>query len=370
MTTGYLWHEVFGWHDTGSGPLFQADPAAGIQPLAHLANADTKRRVHELVCVSGLIEHLTRIPSRAATEDEIRRVHTAEHVERIKRESQQPKGGDAGDGFSPFGKGGFDIAALAAGSVIAMTEAVVNRTVDNGYALVNPPGHHAVPSTGMGFCIFNNVAIAVRHAQAQLGIGRVAVVDWDVHHGNGTQAAFADDPTVLTISLHQDNCFPPNSGPYTDRGTGDGFGYDLNIPMPPGTGDGGYRYAAETVIAPALEAFRPELIMVASGFDANGMDPLARQLITSQEFVHLTQTVLEAAEGSAEGRLVLVQEGGYSPVYVPFCGLLTIAALAGESVLEDPFFPIIAGQSGHDLEPHQKELVDRVAAFVADISAG
>jgi acetoin utilization deacetylase AcuC-like enzyme len=251
-----------------------------------------------------------------------------------------------------------------------MVEAVVDRTVDNGYALVNPPGHHALPGNGMGFCLFNNVAVAVRHAQAELGIRRVAVVDWDVHHGNGTQAAFVDDPTVLTISLHQDNCFPPDSGPLTDRGTGAGTGYDLNIPMPPGTGDGGYRYAAEAVIAPALEAFRPELIVVASGFDANGMDPLARQLISSRAFVHLTETVMAAADSFAGGRLVLVQEGGYSPVYVPFCGLLTIATLAGVRVQEDPILPIIAGQSGHELEPHQKDVVDRAAGLVADITAG
>jgi acetoin utilization deacetylase AcuC-like enzyme len=367
MTTGYLWHEVFGWHDTGTGPLMGPDPAAGVQPHAHLAHPDTKRRLHELVAVSGVLDHLTRVSARPATEAELLRVHTPEHVQRIQQESRLPKGGDAGDGFSPFGKGAYELAALAAGGTLAMTEAVVARSIDNGYALVNPPGHHARPETGMGFCIFSNVAIAVRHAQAALGIGRVAVVDWDVHHGNGTQAAFEDDPSVLTISLHQDNCFPPNSGPVDDRGTGAGTGCALNIPMPPGTGDGGYRYATDTVIAPALEAFAPELVVVASGFDANGMDPLARQLITSQSFVHLTKTVLDAAARSAEGRLVLVQEGGYSPVYVPFCGLATIAALAGLPEPEDPFYPILAGQAGHDLQPHQKQAVDRAAAHVADL---
>jgi acetoin utilization deacetylase AcuC-like enzyme len=367
MTTGYLWHEVYGWHDTGSGPLMGPDPAAGVQPLAHLAHPDTKRRIHELVSVSGVIDSLVRVRPRPATEAELLRVHTAEHVERIKAESLLPKGGDAGDGFSPFGRGGYEVAALAAGGTIAMTEAVVGGAVDNGYALVNPPGHHARPETGMGFCVFSNVAVAVRHAQAELGIGRVAVVDWDVHHGNGTQAAFDDDPSVLTISLHQDNCFPPASGPVDDRGSGAGTGYALNIPMPPGTGDGGYRYATDTVIAPALEAFAPELVVVACGFDANGMDPLARQLITSTTFVHLTETVLSAAAGSAEGRLVMSQEGGYSPAYVPFCGVATIATMAGLPVPEDPFFPILAGQAGHDLQPHQKEAVDRAAAHVPDL---
>jgi acetoin utilization deacetylase AcuC-like enzyme len=368
MTTGYLWDEVFGWHDTGTGTLFPADPDAGHQPIAnHVAHPDTKRRMHELICVSGLVNHLTRIAPRTATEGELTRVHTPEHVERIKRESQQPKGGDAGDGISPFGKGGYRIAALGAGSAIAMTEAVVNGTVDNGYALVNPAGHHALPETGLGFCIFNNVAIAARHAQAELGIERIAIVDWDVHHGNGAQAIFGDDPSVLTVSLHQDRCFPPNSGLVSDRGTGAGHGYNINIPMPTGTGDGGYQYAAETVIGPALEAFAPELVLVASGFDPNAMDPLARQLVTTRGFITLTETVMAAADRSAQGRLVLVQEGGYSPVYVPFCGLATIETLAGVHVLDDAILPVVGGMGGHDLEPHQKALVDQVAEFIADV---
>lgn len=367
MSTGYLWHEVFGWHDTGTGPLFGADPATGIAPLAHLANPDTKRRLHELVCVSGLVDHLTRIAGRPATDEELRRVHTAEHVDRIRTESAWPKGGDAGDGFSPFGRGGFEVAALSAGGAIAMTEAVVRGEVDNGYALINPPGHHALPQTGMGFCMFNNAAVAVRHAQAELGIGRIAVVDWDVHHGNGTQATFYDDPTVLTISLHQDNCFPPQSGPMSDRGEGAGHGYNLNVPLPPGSGDGAVAYAAEHVVAPALAAYRPELVVVASGFDAGGMDPLARQLVTSAGFATLTRTVMDAAAATADGRLVLLQEGGYSPAYVPFCGVHTIATLAGVEPIADPFYPIIAGQRGAELEPHHAAVVDQAAALVADL---
>ncbi len=368
MTTGYLWDEIFGWHDTGSGAFFPADPDAGHQPIAnHVAHPDTKRRMHELICVSGLADHLTRIVPRTATDEEILRVHTPEHLARIKAESELPKGGDAGDGVSPFGKGAFRIAARAAGSAIAMTEAVVAGTVDNGYALVNPPGHHAVPETGMGFCIFNNVAIAVRHAQAALGVERVAIVDWDVHHGNGAQAIFADDPSVLTLSLHQDNCFPPDSGHLHDRGTGAGHGANVNIPMPLGCGDGAYQYAATTVIGPALDAFQPDLILVPSGFDANAMDPLARQLVTTRAFITLAETVLAAAERHAGGRLVLVQEGGYSPVYVPFCGLATIETLAGVHVLDDGLLPILGGMGGHALEPHQKALVDSVTDLIPDI---
>ncbi|MCO1656140.1 class II histone deacetylase [Pseudonocardia humida] len=370
MTTGYLWDEIFGWHDTGTGSLFPADPDVGHQPLNHVAHPDTKRRMHELVCVSGLIDHLTRIAPRPATQEQLRRVHTAEYIERIVRESAQPKGGDAGDGISPFGKGAHRIAALGAGSAIAMTEAVVSGAVDNGYALVNPAGHHALPETGLGFCIYNNVAIAAKHARAELGVERIAIVDWDVHHGNGAQAIFAEDPSVLTVSIHQDRCFPPDSGLIDERGTGPGEHYNINIPMPVGCGDGAYQYAAEAVIGPALHAYAPDLVLVASGFDPNAMDPLARQLVTTRGFVTLTRTVVEAARRSAGGRLVLLQEGGYSPIYVPFCGLATIQELAGVHVLDDPLLPVVGGMGGHDLEPHQKALVDRAAAFVADLRRG
>ncbi|SCX54430.1 Acetoin utilization deacetylase AcuC [Klenkia marina] len=369
MSTGYLWHEVFGWHDTGSGPLFPADPAIGIAPMPHLANSDTKRRMHELVAVSGLLDHLTRIEGRPATREELLRVHTPEHVDRIVAESASARGGDAGDGFSAFGRGAYEVAALGAGSAIAMTEAVVSGRVDDGYALVNPAGHHAVAGTGMGFCIFNNVAVAARHAQAELGVERVAIVDWDVHHGNGAQAIFAADPSVLTLSVHQANCFPPDSGHLHQRGEGAGHGYNLNVPLPPGCGDGAYGYLAETVLAPALAAFEPDLVIVASGFDAGAMDPLARQMVTSTGFAHLVDTVRDAAASSPQGRLVMVQEGGYSPLYVPFCGLATISALAGVHVLDDPVLPIVAAQGGADLLPHQREAVDAAAALVADLRA-
>ena len=371
MTTGYLYHEIFGWHDTGSNAgLFGADPAAGLQPFMHMENAETKRRIHELIVVSGLIDRLERVRPRHASEEEILKDHTRDHLERIKTESGWPKGGDAGDGFSPFGKGGYEIATLAAGGVFAMVEAVVNGDVANGYALVRPPGHHAVAGSGMGFCVFGNLAIAARHARDVLGVRRIAVVDWDVHHGNGTQSFFYGDPDVLTISLHQDNCFPPNSGALTERGDGDGFGYALNVPLPPGTGDGGYLYAMDQVVAPALRRFRPDLILVASGFDGSAMDPLARQLLTSVGYRSMTRRLMDVAEDVCSGRIAMSHEGGYNPVYVPFCGLAVIETLAGAEPFDDPFLPVVSGMAGQDLQPHQKAHVDEVAALVGDISGG
>lgn len=368
MATGYLYHEMFDWLDHGTrAALFPSDPRRGVQPLWHYDLADTRRRMHELVVVSGLIDELVPIRPRPATEDELRRVHTPEHIARIQAESDQPGGGDAGDGISPFGCGTYDIAALAAGGVIETVEAVWDNRVRNAYALVRPPGHHAVAETGMGFCVFNNVAIAVRHAQRVLGAARVAIVDWDVHHGNGTEAIFAADPTVLTISLHQDNVFPVDSGRLTDRGSGDGFGFALNLPLPAGTGDGGYRYAMETVVVPAIQRFRPDLVMVSCGFDAGAMDPLGRQMVTSDGFRELTAQVAAAADEVCGGRLVLSHEGGYNPATVPFCGLAVLESLCGKKTVADPFLPFVSEMAGQDLQPLQQAVIDAAAAHLADL---
>jgi acetoin utilization deacetylase AcuC-like enzyme len=358
---------LYGWHDTGTNTgLFPANPLAGLQPFSHFESAESKKRMHELLAVSGLLERLVPLSPRPATDEEILRVHSRAHLERIKAESTLPKGGDAGDGFSPFGHGGYDIALLAAGGTIVAVDAVLDGDVDNAYALVRPPGHHAVREMGMGFCIFSNVAVAVRHARSARDVGRVAIVDWDVHHGNGTQEAFYDDPTVLTISIHQDNVFPPNSGALDERGDGQGSGYALNVPLPAGSGNGAYLDTIDRVVVPAIRAFRPELIVVACGFDASALDPLARAMVSSSGFRAMTDRLVELAAELCDGRLVMSHEGGYSPVYVPFCGLAVLESLSGvKTVMEDSFAPIVEGFAGQDLQPHQAEIIEQAAALAA-----
>ncbi|HEY3505803.1 MAG TPA: class II histone deacetylase [Actinocatenispora sp.] len=371
MSTGYVYHPLFAWHDTGTTTgVFQPDPRLGIQPYRHFENPDTKRRIHELIEVSGVLDELVRIAPTPIAEEEILRVHTPRHIAHLKAQSELPRGGDAGDGFSPFGRGAYEIALLSAGGVAAAVDATVGGTVDNAYALVRPPGHHAEADLGMGFCMLNNVAIAVRHAQHVLGLRRVAVIDWDVHHGNGTQHIFESDPDVLTISLHQSNNFPPNSGLLEERGVDAGFGSALNIPLPPATGDEGYLHAMDEVVAPAIRRFAPELILVSCGFDANALDPLARQAVTSVGFAKLTERVLALADSpSCGGRVVMAHEGGYSPEQVPFCGLAVVKTLAGlpYSGDEDPFHPIVAGYDGIDLQPQQRAVVAAAATFVPDV---
>lgn len=368
-TVGYLWDTLYGWVDTGSGGFTAADPAAGLQPIGHhVAHADTKRRFHEAVQVSALRKHLTTLEPQPASDEDLLRVHTAEHVESIKTQSQNPKGGDAGDGATPFGKGGYDIGKLAAGGALRAAEAVVNGEVDTAYALINPPGHHAERARGMGFCLFNNASVAAAYAKEKLGLTRVAIVDWDVHHGNGTQDIWWDNPEVLTISLHQNKCYPPESGFREHNGQGAGEGAALNIPLPPGSGNKVYEMAVKDVVGPALKAFEPELIIVASGFDASVMDPLARQMVTQQGFKSMTEQIMAVADEVCEGKVVFVQEGGYSPYYLPVCGLGVLEVLTGvESRFGDPFSTLFSTQGVDDLFDHQRHEVAEAAKLVAKV---
>jgi acetoin utilization deacetylase AcuC-like enzyme len=365
VTTAFLWHELYAWHDTGTGASVM--PAGlTVQPLGHIESAEGKRRIRNLVEVSGLIDHLVQLKPRPATEDEILRLHTREYVERIKKLSSEA-GGEAGE-ETPFGRGSYEIALLAAGGCITAVDVVLDGKVDNAYALVRPPGHHAERDRGRGFCIFGNTALAAMHARQARGLSSVAIVDWDVHHGNGTEHAFYSDPTVLTLSIHQDNNYPPASGAITDTGEGAGRGYNINVPLPPGSGVGAYVATFERVVAPALRAFRPELILIASGLDASAMDPLASMMMTSEGYRTLTRIVLAVARDVCGGRLVACHEGGYSPAYVPYCGLAIIEELAGiRTGLDDPLLGLLAGFGGQEIQPNQEAVVQEAAKLAAGL---
>jgi acetoin utilization deacetylase AcuC-like enzyme len=366
MATGFVFHELYLWHNTQNwAQIFP--PSLHVQPGEHAENAETKRRFRNLVEVSGLIDHLTLLRPRAASEAELLRVHTPEHVENIRKLSETGYA-DAG-GLTPLGTGSYEIGLLAAGGAIVATDAVLTAKVKNAYALIRPPGHHATRSSAMGFCLFANAAIAIEHARKVHRLARIAVVDWDVHHGNGTQSIFYADPGVLTISLHQDNLFPPDSGHLHETGDGAGAGYTLNIPLPAGSGNGAYLAAMERVVIPALQRFKPELIVVPCGFDASGMDPLGRQMVSSEGFRAMTRMILQAADILCSGRLVMTHEGGYSAAYVPYCGLAVLEELSGmRTHIADPWTLMIAGWGGQDLQPHQAAAIDKAAVLVANIT--
>lgn len=366
MPTGYVWHERYAWHDTGTSA--GSRPAGGfVQPYQHFESPESKSRFAGLVEVSGLIDELVRVPARPATEADLLRVHTPEHVARI-REASASGGGDGGDGDTPFGAGSYEIALLAAGGTIAATEAVLAGRCDNAYALVRPPGHHARREMGMGFCLFANIAVAVERARATHGVRRVAVVDYDVHHGNGTQSIFYDDPDVLAVSIHQDQLFPADSGDLGERGEGPGLGTTINVPLPAGSGNGAYEETIAQVAAPAVRAFRPDLIMVASGFDAGANDPLGRMMVTASGYGRIAAALRELAEDVCDGRIVFSHEGGYSPVYVPFCGLAVLEALSGiDTGVIDPYAAAWDDKPQHMVTPWQLEVIEAAHALAAEL---
>lgn len=363
MTTGWLWDERYAHHDTRAWSL------PWVQPIENAENGETKRRFANLVALSGLERKLHRLEPRPATVAEIERVHDAAYVEWVLRVTESGWG-DIGDGETPYGPGSGQIALLAAGGAISVVDAVLDGAVSNAYALVRPPGHHAHPSGGMGYCLFNNIAVAVRHAQEKRGLRRIAIVDWDVHHGNGTETVFYEDPSVLTISLHEAENYPEGRGRRVDNGAGPGQGANVNVPLPSGSGRGAYVAAMERVVVPALERFRPELVVVASGLDAGAMDAQGRQALTSESYRILTRQLLATVDRLCSGRLVVIHEGGYDPLLSPFCGLAVLETLAGEQTeVVDPWSPSFERLPEQELLPHHAEAVDAAAALVASVPA-
>ena len=367
MKTGLVWNELYAWHDTGNyAGVLQPDPAAFIEPDEHHENPRTKRRFKNLLEASGFIKELTLIDATHASDEAILRIHDADYIERLKTLNED-RGGDAG-GFSPFAKGGYDIARLSAGGCLALLKAIMTGEVTNGYALNRPPGHHALANSGMGFCQLSNGSITAQAAIDDYGLNRVAIVDWDVHHGNGPESIFWESPDVLTISVHQDNSFPPNSGPLEAIGEGAGHGCNLNIPLPPGSGRGAYIETFNKVVLPALYKFKPDIILVASGFDGAGFDPLGRNMLYAEAYGELTTMLMSAAQKLCDGRLLMTHEGGYSPMTVPYCGLKVLETLSGKaSGVVDPVGPMIAGMGGQDLQPHQADLIEKAAENLAHI---
>lgn len=333
MTTGFFLDERCFWH--AGGNYAATLPIGGlVQPLAAGGlpeSPETKRRLKNLMDVTGLTGELAAQSAPLAAWEDLARVHPESYLSEFKRLSDAG-GGELGQ-RTPFATGGFEIASLSTGLAIAAVEAVLNGKLDNAYALSRPPGHHCLPDFPNGFCLLANIAIAIETARARHGLGKVAVIDWDVHHGNGTESIFYDRNDVLTISLHQEGNYPLNTGAITDRGSGAGDGFNINVPLPAGAGHTAYLTCIDEIVVPALERFKPDMIIVACGFDASAIDPLARMLATADTFRQMTLKVKQAAQDLCDGKLVLVHEGGYSEVYVPFCGHAAIEALSGSSIV-------------------------------------
>lgn len=257
----------------------------------------------------GLYSELLKLSSRPISSDWLTAIHTPEYVERVKDSCESgAKHLDSTD--VPISPNSYTVAMAAVGGVFAAIDAVIDRKVANAFCAIRPPGHHALKDKAMGFCIFNNIAIGTRYVQKQHGLPKVLIVDWDVHHGNGTQDAFYSDPSVLYFGVHQYPLYP-GTGSETEMGVGQGVNSNINVPLPVGSGDADYVRVFKEILAPAARAFSPDFVLISAGFDAHEDDPIGGMKITAQGFAELTQIVKAIADECSEGRLVSILEGGY-----------------------------------------------------------
>jgi len=319
-------------------PLF-----LGHDTLTHPENASRVEACLALIEDSGLAARLERPDCRDASTDELARIHTTGHIERMQRVGERGPVMVLADTIANTGT--YAAAIRAAGAVLGATESVVNRDFDAAYCLTRPPGHHAIATSPMGFCFFNSVAIAARHATDGLGLDRVAIIDIDIHHGNGTQDAFYADHRVLYISTHQYPYYP-GSGHWREAGDGT----TLNLSLPGGCGDAEYASLFEAVIAPKVRGFSPELIFVSAGYDAHHADPIDGSLmrLSCAGYASLMASLRALASELCDGRLVVALEGGYDLTALSWSVRNSIEALLGESPTPDPIGPAPAAP-GPDL---------------------
>jgi acetoin utilization deacetylase AcuC-like enzyme len=329
--TGLVLDECFRGHDTGPG---------------HPERPERLVAIEHALRDRGLVDQCNRLPLRQATPEQIHCLHRPDYVERLVSACRDGAPFiDVPD--SAICPKSYDLAVLAAGSVIEAVDRVMAGTIDNAFCAVRPPGHHALDNRSMGFCLLNNVALAADHLTRSHRLERVLIVDWDVHHGNGTQALFESRRDVMYISLHGDPrwVYPGTSGWPAERGVGQGEGFTLNLPMQPGSGDPEYRQAFDEAIAPVVAAYRPEFVLISAGFDAHRADPLAPIELDDSSYDWMTTRLLEFAAGHAANRLVSVLEGGYDLDALGRCVAAHVAHLADA-----------AGQS--DARSHGREPVD------------
>jgi acetoin utilization deacetylase AcuC-like enzyme len=294
----------------------------------HVENPGRIRAIERELQRRNAIVGRPDVPFQPLSVDEIGVTHDPRYLVALERYTAMGGGWIDSDTFC--GSDSLAVARLAAGAGVAAVDAALHGGVKRAFVLGRPPGHHATAARGMGFCLLNSIAIAANHALAN-GIERVAIVDWDVHHGNGTQDIFYESDRVLFCSTHRYGGFYPGTGAASERGQGVGLGFTLNVPMRAGDGDRTVTSAFRDVILPAVAAFEPQLMLVSAGFDAHRADPLGGLAMTEQGFYELAAMTVETADRFAEGRLVALLEGGYDPDALGRSVFATIAALDGES---------------------------------------
>ena len=300
----------------------------------HVENNQRTAEAMRLLKAHHLLAQMTALPVQPIARDALHRIHPQRYIQRLERLAA--RGGGMLDYETYSVPESFQAALMSAGAALAVVEAVATGQARNGISLMRPPGHHALAEEAMGYCHFANAALAARAAQHDWGLPRVLIIDWDVHHGNGTQDIFYQDPTVAFVSLHQ---FPlyPGTGAEKEMGAGPGRGFTLNIPMPAGVGDTGYLRAFDELIAPFARRFQPQLIIISSGFDTHWRDPLSQMGVSLSGYARLLQKTRALAEELCDGRLVILLEGGYHVPAVAYGVLNSVNILLGrDEAIQDP----------------------------------
>ncbi|MDA3821907.1 MAG: histone deacetylase [Bacteroidales bacterium] len=293
--TAYLYDPIYMSHDTGQG---------------HPECPERLMHIHSKIQSSTYFKNLLLVEPCNASFSDIELIHTRAYIKRVQKEIESnTEFLDSID--TVVCRDSFDIAIKAVGGCLALCNMVMDGKAQNGFCAVRPPGHHAEKDYAAGFCIFNNIAIAAKYIQQKHSIKKVAIMDWDVHHGNGSQHSFYNDDTVLYISTHQMPLYP-GTGAENDRGSGKGEGYTLNIAMNPGSGNAEMQDAFDDIIIPALDSFQPEVLLVSAGFDAHKSDPLASLKLTTDMYYNMAKMLKESAEKHSKGRIICFLEGGYN----------------------------------------------------------
>ena len=317
--TGYVYHTDFLKHRTGT------------HPESHQRLIEIMHTLKE----SNILNSLTKIEPRYATKEEIELVHAPHYIQDVENFSNS--GGGYLDTDTPVCKESYNVATLAVGGLLSLVDGVMNEKINNGFALIRPPGHHAEKDRASGFCLFNNVAIAARYVQKNYKIKRVLIIDWDIHHGNGTQNVFYEDKSVVFFSTHQYPYYPGTGG-LKEIGKGDGLGYTINVPLSSGCGDKSYKVIFERILYPVVKLFKPEIIFVSAGFDAHYADPLGGMELSEKGYEELTRIVKNLSDEICNGRLIFVLEGGYNLKALSNSVLSVFKVLANLSLeIEDIF---------------------------------
>ena len=317
MSVGFVYDPIYLQHATGK----------------HVENAGRLEAIISLLEQAGLSQQLTPIKPRAASAEELSAVHDKQYISHIHDVAQ--RGGGWLDADTVMSAGSYEAAVYAAGGTIAATEAVISGEVTSAFALVRPPGHHATSQRAMGFCLFNNVAIATKYALAKYNLERIAIIDFDVHHGNGTQEIFYDNPQVLYISTHEYPLYP-GTGDVDETGSGTARGTKVNIPLPAGCGDDEYLLVFEQIISPVVRQFQPQLIVVSAGYDSHWADGLALMQVTTTGFAQMVKIIRGLADEFCQSSIVICLEGGYHLQALACSVKATFDVLLGNTDIDDP----------------------------------